>query len=235
MFKEAYGRRRIFGSLLSAAGASFFSSADYFFSFVYATGDDINTVMTKPSRPWLKPVVDYLPLAIFLLTYWQMGLYDATGALMVAVTIGISLSYSLERTVPIMPLVTGGLVIVFGGLTLALDDERFIKMKPTIVQALFAIIMFGGLILNKPVLKPLFGKAWQLHDEGWRKLTLRFGIFFIVAGALNEVVWRTQTTDVWVNFKVFGLMSLTFMFIMSQVPMIKRYHISEGDGDASAD
>ena len=191
--------------------------------------------MTKPSRPWLKPVVDYLPLAIFLLTYWQMGLYDATAALMVAVTIGISLSYSLERTVPIMPLVTGGLVIVFGGLTLALDDERFIKMKPTIVQALFAIIMFGGLILNKPVLKPLFGKAWQLRDEGWRKLTLRFGIFFIVAGALNEVVWRTQTTDVWVNFKVFGLMSLTFIFMMSQVPMIQRYHISEGDGDASAD
>tara|TARA_E500000331_G_scaffold66258_1_gene60994 strand:- start:717 stop:1424 length:708 start_codon:yes stop_codon:yes gene_type:complete len=235
VFKEAYGRRRIFGSLLSAVGASFFSSADYFFSFVYATGDDINTVMTKPSRPWLKPVIDYLPLAIFLLTYWQMGLYDATGALMVAVTIGISLSYSLERTVPIMPLVTGGLVIVFGGLTLALDDERFIKMKPTIVQALFAIIMFGGLILNKPVLKPLFGKAWQLHDEGWRKLTLRFGVFFIVAGALNEVVWRTQTTDVWVSFKVFGLMGLTFMFIMSQVPMIQRYHITEGDGDASAD
>ena len=191
--------------------------------------------MTKPSRPWLKPVVDYVPLAIFLLTYWQMGLYDATAALMVAVTIGISLSYSLERTVPIMPLVTGGLVIVFGGLTLALDDERFIKMKPTIVQALFAIIMFGGLILNKPVLKPLFGKAWQLRDEGWRKLTLRFGIFFIVAGALNEVVWRTQTTDVWVSFKVFGLMSLTFMFMMSQVPMIQRYHIPERDSDASAD
>ena len=191
--------------------------------------------MTKPSRPWLKPVVDYVPLAIFLLTYWQMGLYDATAALMVAVTIGISLSYSLERTVPIMPLVTGGLVIVFGGLTLALDDERFIKMKPTIVQALFAIIMFGGLILNKPVLKPLFGKAWQLRDEGWRILTLRFGIFFIVAGALNEVVWRTQTTDVWVSFKVFGLMGLTFMFMMSQVPMIQRYHITEGDGDASAD
>ena len=191
--------------------------------------------MTKPSRPWLKPVVDYVPLAIFLLTYWQMGLYAATAALMVAVTIGISLSYALERTVPIMPLVTGGLVMVFGGLTLALDDERFIKMKPTIVQALFAIIMFGGLILNKPVLKPLFGKAWQLRDEGWRILTLRFGIFFIVAGALNEVVWRTQTTDVWVSFKVFGLMGLTFMFIMSQVPMIQRYHIPEGDGDASAD
>jgi intracellular septation protein len=191
--------------------------------------------MTKPPRPWLKPSVDYVPLAIFLLTYLQMGLYAATAALMVAVTTGIILSYTLERTVPIMPLVTGGLVMVFGGLTLAFDDERFIKMKPTIVQTLFAIIMFGGLILDKPVLKPLFGKAWQLRDEGWRKLTLRFGIFFIIAGALNEVVWRTQTTDVWVSFKVFGLMGLTFMFMMSQVPMIKRYHIPEENGDASAD
>jgi intracellular septation protein len=191
--------------------------------------------MTISSRPWLKPFVDYVPLAIFLLTYWQMGLYAATVALMVTVTIGIILSYALERTVPIMPLVTGGLVMVFGGLTLALDDERFIKMKPTIVQAVFAIIMFGGLILDKPVLKPLFGKVWQLRNEGWRKLTLRFGIFFIVAGALNEVVWRTQTTDVWVSFKVFGLMGLTFMFMMSQVPMIQRYQIPEEDGGTSVD
>ena len=191
--------------------------------------------MTKTSRPWLKPIVDYVPLAIFLLTYWQMGLYAATAALMVAVTIGITLSYALERTVPIMPLVTGGLVMVFGGLTLMLYDERFIKMKPTIVQALFAIIMFGGLILDKPVLKPLFGKTWQLRNEGWRKLTLRFGIFFIFAGTLNEVVWRTQTTDIWVNFKVFGLMGLTFMFMMSQVPMIQRYRILEEDADALDD
>jgi intracellular septation protein len=95
--------------------------------------------------------------------------------------------------------------------------------------------MFGGLILDKPVLKPLFGKTWQLRNEGWRKLTLRFGIFFIFAGTLNEVVWRTQTTDIWVNFKVFGLMGLTFMFMMSQVPMIQRYRILEEDADALDD
>lgn len=185
--------------------------------------------MTKPSRPWLKPVVDYVPLGVFLLAYWQLGLYAATAALMIAVTAGVILSYVLERSVPMLPLVTAGLVMVFGGLTLALDDERFIKMKPTIVQGLFAAVMFGGLILKKPVLKPLFGRAWNLHDEGWRKLTLRFGVFFVLSGILNEVVWRTQTTDVWVNFKVFGLMGLTFLFMMTQVPMIQRYHIPEDE------
>ena len=179
--------------------------------------------MNHTPRPWLKPLVDFGPLAIFLLLYWQYNLFAATGGLMVAVTIGLALSYGLERTVPIMPLVTAGLVLVFGGLTLWLDDERFIKMKPTIVQGLFAIVMFGGLLFNRPVLKPLFGQAWQLNDDGWRKLTFRFGVFFLVSGILNEIVWRTQSTDIRVNFKVFGLMGLTLVFIMTQVPMIQRY------------
>ena len=191
--------------------------------------------MNKPVRHWLKPVVDYVPLAIFLIFYWRTDLFTATAALMVAVTCGIILSYVLSRSVPIMPLATAGLVLIFGGLTLVLDDERFIKMKPTIVQGIFSAVMFGGLLLDKPVLKPLFGRAWQLHDEGWRKLTLRFGLFFAAAGVLNEVIWRTQSTDVWVNFKVFGLMGLTFIFVMTQIPLIQRYHISEGDDTSSGD
>ena len=189
--------------------------------------------MNQTPRPWLKPLVDFGPLAVFLLLYWQYNLFAATGGLMVAVILGLALSYGLERTVPIMPLVTAGLVLVFGGLTLWLDDERFIKMKPTIVQGLFAIVMFGGLLFKRPVLKPLFGHAWQLNDDGWRKLTLRFGVFFVVSGILNEFVWRTQSTDVWVNFKVFGLMGLTFIFIMTQVPMIKRYQIVPDENDSS--
>ena len=181
--------------------------------------------MNHTSRPWLKPLVDFGPLAVFLLLYWQYNLFTATGGLMVAVTLGLALSYGLERTVPIMPLVTAGLVLVFGGLTLWLDDERFIKMKPTIVQGLFALVMFGGLLFNRPVLKPLCGHAWHLNDDGWRKLTFRFGVFFLVSGILNEIVWRTQSTDIWVNFKVFGLMGLTLVFIITQVPMIQRYQI----------
>ena len=89
----------------------------------------------------------------------------------------------------------------------------------------------SGLIFNRPVLKRLFGQAWQLEDEGWRKLTFRFGVFFIVSGVLNEIVWRTQSTDVWVNFKVFGLMGLTFMFMMTQVPMIQKYQIVSDDDE----
>jgi intracellular septation protein len=189
--------------------------------------------MNQTPRPWLKPLVDFGPLAVFLLLYWQYNLFAATGGLMVAVILGLALSYGLERTVPIMPLVTAGLVLVFGGLTLWLDDERFIKMKPTIVQGLFALVMFGGLLFNRPVLKPLFGHSWQLKDDGWRKLTLRFGVFFVVSGILNEFVWRTQSTDVWVNFKVFGLMGLTFIFIMTQVPMIKRYQVVPDENDSS--
>lgn len=185
--------------------------------------------MAQSSKPWLKGVVDYGPLAAFLLGYWQGGLFVATGVLMAAATIVVIIAYALERRVPVMPLVTAGIVLVFGGLTLALDDERFIKMKPTIIQGVFAVVMLGSLILDRPVLKPIFGSAWRLEERGWRILTARFAIFFLVTGALNELVWRTQSTDVWVNFKVFGLIGLTFMFMMTQIPLVQRYHIPDDE------
>ena len=183
--------------------------------------------MTKISRPWLKPVVDYVPLIVFFALYWLLDLYAATAGLMLAVIIGLILSYALERTVPTMPLVTAGLVIVFGGLTLALNDERFIKMKPTIVQGLFSAILLGSLLIRRPILKNFFGTAWQLTDQGWQKLTLRLGLFFAAAGVLNEIVWRTQSTDFWVNFKVFGLIGITMLFMISQIPLINRYRLAE--------
>ena len=185
--------------------------------------------MSEPQRGWLKPAVDFIPLTIFLLAYLHAGLFAATAALMISVTVVSIVYYISEKSIPIMPLVTAGLVLVFGGLTLALDDERFIKMKPTIVQGLFSIVMFGGLIIRRPVLKHLFGQTWQLTEKGWQKLTFRFGFFFLFSGLLNEVVWRTQTTDTWVIFKVFGLLALTFLFIISQIWLIRPYLIVETD------
>ena len=122
--------------------------------------------------------------------------------------------------------------MVFGGLTLYFDDERFIKMKPTIIQALFSAILLGGLAIGKPLLKPVMKAAWDLTDRGWTLLSLRFGLFFAGMAVLNEIVWRTQSTDFWVNFKVFGAIGLTLVFTMAQVPFITRYQvIPENEGD----
>ena len=124
---------------------------------------------------------------------------------------------------PLIPLITAAVVAVFGGLTLWLQDETFIKMKPTIVQALFAAILLGGLLVDRPLLKPLLGKMMPpMSDRAWRRFTLRYALFFIAMALLNEVVWRTQSTDFWVTFKVFGLTGLTILFILTQMPFIAR-------------
>lgn len=184
--------------------------------------------MSNPRAPkWLKPVVDYGPLAAFFIAYLIGKLYVATAALMIATVIAVVLSLALERRLPIMPLVTAAIVMVFGGLTLWLNDERFIKMKPTIVQGLFSLVLFGGLAFGRPLLSPLLGAAWSMDREGWRHLTFRFAVFFAAMAALNEVVWRTQSTDVWVAYKVFGIMGLTILFAMAQAPLMKRHHLAE--------
>lgn len=183
--------------------------------------------MSNQPPDWLKPVVDYTPLAAFFIAYLMGDLFVATAALMVATVIAVGLSLAVERRVPIMPVVTAAIVLVFGGLTLWLDDERFIKMKPTIVQAIFSVVLFGGLLWKKPLLKPLLGSAWQLTDRGWYILTFRFAVFFAAMAVLNEVVWRSVSTDLWVNFKIFGILALTFAFTAFQVPLITRYQIPE--------
>ncbi|MEK9903618.1 MAG: septation protein A [Rhodospirillales bacterium] len=178
----------------------------------------------KKAPGWVKPAADYGPLIAFFTGYMMNGrdLMVATVWLMIATAIATLALLVIERRVPVMPLVTAGIVGVFGGLTLWLKDDTFIKMKPTIVQLIFAVILLGGLAFGKLLLKPLFGAAWKMRDSAWRTITIRYGLFFIAAAALNEVVWRTQSTDFWVNFKIFGLIGLTVLFSLSQTPLILR-------------
>jgi intracellular septation protein len=181
----------------------------------------------RPAPGWLKPCVEYGPLAAFFAAYLAYGLIPATGVLLAATAVALGLSFGFERRLPLMPMVTAGVVGVFGGLTLWFNDETFIKIKPTVVQALFSVILLGGLALGRPLLKPLLGAAWPMNDLGWRRLTLRYGLFFAAMAGLNEVVWRTQPTDIWVAFKVFGLIGLTLLFALAQAPLMARHHTAE--------
>ncbi len=193
--------------------------------------------MTDETKPpaWVRPTADYGPLILFFAAYWLKGLMAATAVIVVASLAALALTWVYERRVPVMPLVTAGVVSLFGGLTLWLQDDTFIKMKPTIVQAIFAAVLLGGLAFGRPLLKPLFGKMMPpMSDAGWKGLTFRYGLFFIAMAILNEVVWRTQSTDFWVNFKVFGIMALTIAFIMSQMPFINR-HMTEAGTTAGDD
>jgi len=183
--------------------------------------------MSTQAPRWLKPFVDYAPLAAFFIAYLVAGLFVATAALMAATIVAVGLSLAFERRLPIMPVVTAAIVMLFGGLTLWFNDERFIKMKPTIVQAVFAAVLFGGLLFRRPLLKPLLGNAWKLTDRGWYILTFRFALFFAAMAVLNEIVWRSVSTDIWVNFKIFGILALTFVFTAFQVPLITRHQIPE--------
>ncbi len=188
---------------------------------------------TRTAPPWLKPTVDYGPLLVFLAVYFATDLLTATAALIAVTALALVLALWFERRLPWMPLVTAAVVGVFGGLTLWSGDEIFIKMKPTIAQLLFAAVLLGSLALGRPVLKPLLGTAWPMDDLGWRRLSLRFAVFFLVMAALNEAVWRTQSTDVWVLFKVFGLLGLTMLFSLAQVPLMTRHRLPEAAAEPS--
>ena len=176
---------------------------------------------------WLKPTVDFGPLAVFLLAYETHGLQTATAALMAATAVALAASYFFTRTVALMPLVTAAVVGVFGGLTLWFKDDTFIKLKPTIIYGLFALVLAGGLMTGKPVLKRLMGEALPMDDLGWRRLSVRFVAFFLVMAMANEVVRRVLTTDQWVLWKVPGSIVLTFAFMMAQARLIHRHRLPE--------
>ncbi len=188
---------------------------------------------TRTAPPWLKPTVDYGPLMVFMAFYFATDLFAATAALIAVTVLALVLALWIERRVAWMPLVTATVVGIFGGLTLWSGAEIFIKLKPTIAQLLFAAVLLGSLAIGRPVLKPLLGAAWPMDDLGVRRLSQRFAVFFLVMAALNEAVWRTQSTDVWVLFKVFGLLGLTLLFSVSQVPLMTRHRLPEAADDSS--
>ncbi len=180
----------------------------------------------------LKLLVELGPLVLFFLVNWQAGkhlsdpkqaIFWATGSFMVATVAALVASRYLFGKVAVMPLVTGIFVVVFGGLTLYLQDEQFIKMKPTIVNAIFSALLFTGLMMNRIFLKMVFGDVMRLTEPGWRKLTVRWAVFFAFLAILNEAVWRVYSTDTWVTFKVFGIMPLTMLFAMGQIGLLKKY------------
>ena len=178
-------------------------------------------------KPFYKLLIDIGPLAVFFYFYSKNGLQDSILPFMLATVIAVLFSYILEKKIPIMPTVGAGIVLIFGGLTIYFDNDIFFKMKPTIINLLFAVILYGGIIFKKSLLKYLLGAALKLEEKGWKILTLRWIGFFIALAILNEIVWRTQSTDIWVNFKVFGILPITFIFTMTQFPLIKKYQIED--------
>ncbi|HWT96559.1 MAG TPA: septation protein A [Terriglobales bacterium] len=178
-------------------------------------------------RQWLKYTVDYGPILAFFIAYKLSGLMAATLTLMIATAIATLLLYVVQRRLALMPIITLLVVGTFGGLTLWLHDDTFIKMKPTVIQGLFAAILFGGLIMKKPLIRYVMGSTLQMDDDGWRLLSLRFACFFAAMAVLNEIVWRTQPEGIWIDFKVFGIIGLTFLFILTQIPLIMRHSIEQ--------
>jgi intracellular septation protein len=174
----------------------------------------------------IKLAIELGPLLVFFAANAAGGIYVATATFMVATLIALVYAGWRYRKLPVMPLVSGAVVLVFGGLTLYLRDETFIKLKPTIVYLIFAGFLLAGLLLRKPVLELLFGPLLSLTDQGWRKLTLRWAAFFIVMAVVNEAVWRNFSTDIWVSFKAFGFLPLTFLFAAAQIPLMQRYSVA---------
>jgi intracellular septation protein len=201
-----------------------------------------NSPARKPINPILKLVLELGPLGVFFLANargealaarlpWINALggpiFFATAVFIVATLLALAVSLVLTRRLPIMPFVTGIVVVIFGGLTLYLQDDTFIKMKPTIVNTLFGLALLGGLLFGKSLLGYVFDSVFKLSAEGWRKLTFRWGLFFLLLAVLNEIIWRNFSTNLWVDFKVFGIMPLTFVFTLTQLPLINRHTLPQ--------
>ncbi len=189
------------------------------------------TQSSLPERPAISPLLKLVleagPLVVFFIMNARSDIFVATGAFMVAVVVALTVDYILERRVPILPLVSGFFVLIFGALTLALNDEIFIKLKPTIVNTLFGVILFSGLAFDRPLLAPLLGTMIKLSDRGWRRLTFLWAGFFLFLAVLNEIVWRNTSTDFWAGFKLFGIMPITLIFSGLSIYLVRGEMVHE--------
>ena len=192
--------------------------------------------------PGLKSTLEMGPIGLFVIVYYfgqsiidfagmegalAKPIFLATIVLMIITPITVFISWMMTRTLPAMPIVTVVVLTVFGGLTLYLQDETFIKLKPTIINSLFGAALIGGLFFGKSLLQIVMGPAFSLDDEGWKKLTFRWGLFFFFLAIVNEVVWRNFSESFWVGFKLWGMTGLSFLFIASQMPMIMRHSVED--------
>jgi len=189
-----------------------------------------NQNTTKPEAPksggWIKHAVEYGPIVLFFISYKIWGLMPATAVLVAASVAAVIVGFIRARRLPWAPIVTTVIVVLFGGLTLIFNDGTFLKMKPTVVYTLFAVTLWGGLLFKKPLMERLMGASIKLDHIGWRKLEARFALYCAGMAVLNEIVWRTQTEDFWVDFK-FGSIFLTFLFMATQLPMMKRHMLPD--------
>lgn len=186
-----------------------------------------------PLPSWARILVEWGPLAAFFIANAKGGIFWGTGVFMVATAIALAVSWTWTRKLAMVPLIGAVFVAIFGGLTLWLQNDTFIKVKVTLVNVLFGTILLTGLAFGKQFLKLILGEALKMDDQGWRLLTLRWGLFFFALALLNEIVWRTVSTDVWVNFKVFGILPITLLFAISQAPLMNRHLIEPGSSPPS--
>jgi intracellular septation protein len=194
----------------------------------------MNEAPNQPNMKELKPQLIKLalelgPLVLFFIINARADIFAATAVFMVAMVISLSASWIIFKKIAVMPLVTGAVVLVFGGLTLYLQDDTFIKIKPTIVNVFFGTILLGGMLFGHSLLKHVFGDVYKLKAGGWSALTLRWGLFFFFLAIVNEIVWRNFSTDFWVMFKVWGIMPITIVFSMFQMPILTKYALEENE------
>jgi intracellular septation protein len=171
--------------------------------------------------------LDLGPLIIFFAAFKYLGIFGATAAFMAAVLLALAIGYLSEKRLSPMPLFTAVLVVIFGGLTLYLKNDIFIKMKPTVLYGFFGALLLGGLATGRLFIKYVFAQAFELDETGWKKLTVRWGLFFLALAVLNEAVWRGTTTETWVAFKVWGIIPLIFLFALAQTPLLMRHQAAD--------